>query len=141
MQMAVCSQPAGFSQRSAGPENVSGPIFCICSVDLFLSDPIPIIALPRHSVGALVESKRSVSYALSAMGWDVDINFHNADVNIIFHYADIIKHYADISHFQSPLAFRADFGPPSLSLVNCLASFCIGYFPCNIENNHTRNSL
>ena len=49
------------------------------------------------------------------MGWDVDINFHNADVNIIFHYADIIKHYADISHFQFPLAFRADFGPLSLS--------------------------
>ena len=82
----------------------------------FLSDPIPIIALPCHSVGALVKSKRSVSYALSAMGWDVDINFHNADVNIIFHYADIIKHYADhFSHFQSPLAFRADFGPLSLS--------------------------
>ena len=88
----------------------------IIRVNLVFINLIPIIALPRHSVGALVKSKRSVSYALSAMGWDVDINFHNADVNIIFHYADIIKHYADhFSHFQFPLAFRADFGPLSLS--------------------------
>ena len=78
----------------------------------FLSDPIPIIALPRHSVGALVESKRSVSYALSAMGWDAKINFHNSDVNIIFHYSDIniIFHYAD-QPFPISISLQGRFWP------------------------------
>ena len=92
-------------------------------------------ALSERNINALFikcfknEDKRFAKYSISwrqsiirvnlffgSMGWDVDINFHNADVNIIFHYADIIKHYADhFSHFQSPLAFRADFGLLSLS--------------------------